>query len=904
MLHPTLSGPLARLWRSPVCLKVGALTLMILLSAQCWGQNSVAYRESFVEKPLMELLPMLKEKYALELAYSETAVRGVLIKGPLQASSLPHLFQQLLDGTSLEFQLTGSRMVMIRPRSGQDDAHGMRRVFGQVFDEASHTPLPYATISQPAANLGVVADSLGGFSLMVPDTLQQLRVSYLGFSPRWVILPPKGEPMHVPMKSTVRAIAQVVISDASPTFSTFAAPATWGIRPAKLRAFPVGIAGTDVFRSLQLLPGISASDDLSAEINIRGSSGDQNLVVLDGITLYEIDHYFGVFSVTNPNIISDARVYKNYFPIEYGGRTAGVIELNPFDAQTEKFQGSLELNRLITSGGIRVPLTNNMGILLGGRLTLKNLGETEVFEVVDPAPTNFLDKIRDKDALLKEYPEFRFYDWNVKWEWEPLTGHSLSVHRFYSYDRFRYDIDRKYALGKRVRQTRVEETYDEDGDWQNEGTSIRSVHRWNERMNTRLTASWSSYLSNQEVSTLVTRQPVLDRDTTLEIANIQNAAFNSISSFSLNALHEAEIMPGHQISLGYQYTRYQVGYEFQADYLSHMEGDNEATEEAVYGQYTWDFASNSNLTLGLRANRYGPTGEWYLSPRVYLTHALHPQLSLKASGSRYYQFLQQAYYENRLGRTFDFWVLAEPDKIPVSTANHLMAGATWHHPNFTFDVEVYNKSIDGMVEMAPLYAGFDKESGAPVPGRDDYSVFIGSGRTYGLDLLLSHEGNVYEGWLTYTLSKSTQRFPEIFDGASFPAQNDRRHQLKWGNLIKKGRWSLAADYIFSSGRPYTDLGRIMIERSDRRTLSAQDRIGYLPDYHRMDAGLYYRLPIGKTSALLGMSVFNLFDRANVKYQQYLYAYWNPGEREKEVSVLGNEYQLLGRTFNLTLRWEW
>ncbi|MEM6726676.1 MAG: TonB-dependent receptor, partial [Bacteroidota bacterium] len=206
------------------------------------------------------------------------------------------------------------------------------------------------------------------------------------------------------------------------------------------------------------------------------------------------------------------------------------------------------------------------------------------------------------------------------------------------------------------------------------------------------------------------------------------------------------------------------------------------------------------------------------------------------------------------------------------------------------------KSMEGLVEIARINNGFmDQQTG---PGNGEYALFTGTGQATGIDLLLTTEWGNYSGWVAYTLSKITNQYPEIRNNTSFAGQNDRRHQLKWLNTYKTGKWEWSANWIYTSGRPYTDVS-ILSPDQDRRLINPQDRLDRLPAYWRLDLGVNYRFKIKSLDANIGASVFNVTDRANVKYLQFIYSL--PGEQTMpQNEVLGTQTNLLPRTVNLNV----
>ena len=152
--------------------------------------------------------------------------------------------------------------------------------------------------------------------------------------------------------------------------------------------------------------------------------------------------------------------------------------------------------------------------------------------------------------------------------------------------------------------------------------------------------------------------------------------------------------------------------------------------------------------------------------------------------------------------------------------------------------------------------------------------------------------------MSYTLSKTTHSFPKIDGGNPFPALDDRRHQIKLVNQYRYKKFDFSAVYVFSSGRAYTDL-TIIDGQQDRRLLSVKDRVSYLKDYARLDISAGYKFNIGTTKARVGASIFNVLDRENVKYKQYIRSLPNQRGDDAINQITSIEALMLGFTPNVS-----
>ncbi|MEO1628611.1 MAG: TonB-dependent receptor, partial [Bacteroidota bacterium] len=323
--------------------------------------------------------------------------------------------------------------------------------------------------------------------------------------------------------------------------------------------------------------------------------------------------------------------------------------------------------------------------------------------------------------------------------------------------------------------------------------------------------------------------------------------------------------------------------------------DAQSDQHSFFAEISPDWHDDISLTFGIRSTYDRLTDKIYQSPRLRFSYQFDQHLSLKASWAQYNQFIRQANYEDRFGKDFDYWVISDDVSYPVSSSKQWMAGFQLLKGQWKLDVEFYERNTEGVVEQAK------SRNAAPnsMEIDQDFELFIGSGRSQGMDVLLEKTSGNYTGWVAYTLSKTTVSFPDILDGKEFPSVDDRRHQLKWINQYRWKRWNFSATYLFSNGRPYTDL-TILTDTKDRRDTEPRERISLLADYHRIDVGLGYGFEWGRSKWNLGASVVNLTDRSNVGYRQSYFTFIDEEDSVERINTLSSEVRLLDFTPNISL----
>ncbi len=926
-----MNSPVLKLIEATVNMKqiiTSFFLLFISLSAFCQSE-AVDINETFKDVSMPEVFETLRTKYQLTIAYDYESVKDIKVNKRIRSNNLETALTTLFATTNLDFQLTEDQRVLVRkvenvPSSKTPTPKIYQYIFtGMVTDINSKTPLAYATVYCPLTNEGVSTDEDGHFSLTInsPKTEGTISIQYLGYIPRafaWK----KGEKLsnlNIDLQIKSLDFEEITIIEKLPTFNVNQADGSMVLNAKQLNNLPSFGGGSDVFRGLQLLPGISASDDLSSELKIRGSNGDENMVIFDGITLYKVDHFYGVFSAINPSIVNQVKVFKNAFPVEYGGRTAGVIDLTSHGIAEPKIGGQLQADLLTTSAHLALPVNENMGFLLGGRTTNKNVADTDLFSLIDES-----DNVRNNNALTLSQisPAFKFYDFNAKWIWQINQQSTISANYFKGYDELNstYEVffETRNNRGNRRDNVKNTETLEEFAQWDNQGASLQFDHQWNPKINTNINLAYSTYNDYQSINSTLVREitrrptprpgmPPNNQDNIrIDTSDTSTNNFaNSIKGTELNIKNAWAISKKQQVVFGYHLVNNQVVSNLLVDDKTRLNQDLTGSQHSGYLQYNLTGFNKFNLGLGLRSTYYTVTQKNYLSPRISLTYEASEQLHLKASCSQYYQFLRTNEREDRFGKSYDYWVLSTDQRgdSPVASSKQCMIGFNLKNDGFELDVEAYHKNLDGVTEFAPTANGF-LTGDVNTASNKLFEFYNGTGVSKGIDILLKKNAGNYTGWLSYTLSKTTHSFPKIDGGNPFPSLDDRRHQVKLVNQYRYKKFDFSAVYVFSSGRAYTDL-TIIDGQQDRKDLKLSDRISYLKDYARLDISAGYKFTMGTTKARVGASIFNVLNRENVKYKQFIRSVPNErGDNNQPINqITGIEALMLGFTPNVSFSLE-
>lgn len=890
-----------------LCIRWIASSCFLLVLHASSGQGLAYFQHSFSQSSLPEVFKILESKFGTRFAYDEEALADLKITRTIRAESLADALDQLCAGTGLVYQIPAPGQVLLRKENkASAPTPSFIEIQGSVSDAWNGSPLAFAHLVFPDGQ-GIAADEKGRFSCKAPlsGTSTSLRIQYVGYQTKEIRLDESGGPRNLSIRLAPRIekLPGITVKERAPVFSRQNGQDGLRMQVPALARMSFFVGGKDLFRGIQMLPGVDASNDLSADLSIRSSNGDENLVLLDGMTLYNVTHFFGIFSIVNPNLIDQVKIYKNAFPAEYGGRTAAVIDMRTQPMRQEGWKGILDVNLLTSSGVVEAPTGKKSALLLGFRTANQNLGNSSLFDRSNlnrEAVATFVQGRPSARTVTSQQPDFYFNDANLKWTWQPSTRTHLLLSYFRGRDRFGLDYKRTTYPPIRRTVNYIEENYTENARWQNDGIGLQWEQSWSPSLSTHTTLVHTGYESSTVVNTAFSR--VLD-SRSIPTLSLENLHFNRIGETNLNLKNTLKLPQGQSLLFGYQGAQSQVRFSIGEDGVSRLNGDETAPQHALYAQYlSGQWLKKLSVDAGLRLTSF--RGQGYLSPRVYARYDVAPDFSMKASYGQYQQFVRQLYHEDRFGRSFQYWVLSD-NRFPVAVSNSFMLGFSHKNKWFDLDVEGYVKDTKGVMEHALQRTGLSVDDGKPVTPR--YSLFLGEGRIQGIDILLQKSTPKTAWWVAYTLSKATQSFPTVLKGSPFPAPNDRRHQLKLNGQYSLKRFNLGASYIFSSGRPYTDLSLLNTPVNDRTLLKPDERVSYLDDYHRVDLYGNYTFPMRAAEGIIGINLFNVTNHNNVKYRQFIYSFitpsepGNPSSKNPVNTVIGAELEMLRFTPNLSFQ---
>ncbi len=826
----------------------------------------------FYGKTRLNILHQIANDHKLYLDFD----KEIIPKGMMPGRSVENMpmndFLEIVLGDKVIYKFVDDRII-IRPKGASIDyvAQTYERktdftLSGKIVDEESQESLPFSQIIVEGITIGGASNNDGYFTLFnVPSDTSTLLVSFIGYKLQKVFLTPKlvGKNLVIKMKSLSVQLDEVEIYGQHEELLRMASnTGKISMSPQKIESLP-DIGEKDVFRSFQLLPGISGSNEASSGLYVRGGTPDQNLILYDGFTVYHVDHLYGMFSSFNSNAIKDVKLSKGGFEAKYGGRLSSVMEITGKDGDQNSFNAGGSISLMSFNVYTDFPIGEKITAFFTARRSFQSNFYQGIFDQFNTS--NSVEPSGEMAGRMRRFteqtsPNTYFYDLNGKMTYRSNAGDIISWSIYNGQDNLDNSNDNTRSFGGFSMSS---ETNDLTS-WGNVGSSLKWSRKWNEKLYSNYLLSYSRYYSKRDMTRSGTR---IQDDEAIDFTNGQYEV-NYMHDYSLKLDNEYKFGQKNNVAFGLQTTYYVNDYDFTMnDTLIIEDRYDKQLQSSIYFQDEYTPGTWLNLKPGIRATWYSGTEKMYFEPRLQANFNISDELRIKGAWGKYYQFANRIIRNDLQSGARDFWVLADGENIPVGESTHYIAGLEYETPAYLFSAEAFYKPMSGLSEYSyQMVSGFQNL---------EYNEFFyqGTGTSKGLEFLIQKKIGNYNGWLSYTLANVTYDFPEL-SADPFPASHDVRHEFNIVNTFKYKKWLFAATFIYATGSPYTapTAGYELItpdgSSEDFITIGAKNALR-LPDYHRLDVSATYNFDFGgKLHGSLGASLFNVYNRQNVWYKEF------------------------------------
>ncbi len=676
-------------------------------------------------------------------------------------------------------------------------------ISGYVTDGKSQETLIGASVYEASTMKGTVTNNFGYYTLKLGEGQVKMKASFVGFAPYEAVFNLKNDTIiNIALSQSNQLDEVTVTARAMENNVKGAQMSTIELPVTQLKKVPALFGETDVIKALQLLPGVQSGTEGSAGMYVRGGGPDENLILLDGVPLYNVNHAAGFFSAFNSDAIKNVTLYKGNFPARFGGRLSSVVDVHMKDGDMHEYHANLSL-------GLIASKVNVEGPIVKGKTSFNLSFRRTYYDLITAPLANYLVKLETETGKNSAWAGYYFYDFNLKLnhKFSDKDRLFLSIYsgddKVYARMKYKNEYETDYGTSSNLEKLNL------DWKWGNRIAALRWNHVIQPNLFMNVTGAYTQYRHSMGAG--YSTESIRPQSSYTE--NMDLGVHSGIYDISAKADFDYKPFENHDVKFGANLTHHTYSPTTTAIHLKETENQQtgfvfdsvtddariRALETDLYIEDNWDISNFFKLNAGLHYSTFTVDKKTYhsLQPRLSARALVTENFSLKAG----YAYMSQYIHllsSNAISLPTDLWVPVTGNIVPMN-AHQVAVGAFYDWKGFEFSVEGYYKKMNNVMEYKDGASFFSLD-------QTDWQdkVVMGDGWSYGIELFAQKQVGKFTGWVGYTWSHTNRLFDrpgqELNFGKVFPAKYDRRHDLNIVLMYEfNKRVDVGATWIYSSG---------------------------------------------------------------------------------------------------------
>lgn len=807
----------------------------LFVGAVLWAQTS-----------LRDGMAVLEKKYGIHFVYDASLPLERRLGQP-NGTTLEEALAHLFEGSDIRYEIKGKHVILKKNRKVT--------ISGLILDAASGETLIGAGVT--SGKDGAVTNNFGFYSLSIPgkDDKVSVSYSYVGYTTKTISIQVQKDTTINVRLSPGASLEEAIVTAQRESGVAATKMSAIEVPVAAIKSAPALFGEADVLKTIQLLPGVQGGTEGFSGLYVRGGGPDENLLLLDGIPIYNAEHMLGIFSVFQPEAVKKVTLYKGSFPARYGGRISSIIDVRTNDGNLYETHGSFGVSMLSDKLHLEGPIWK---------------GKTSFSVSARGMHTLLLTPIIKLTGFDGNY---FFYDLDAKLTHRFSDRDRLYFNVYNGLDDFYYRNQDNYGSGRTGGD--IADNQNLGIRWGNTVAALRWNHVLGPKLFANTTVAFNRYKMQIE-SDLVSKETGLDGS--LGNNRYQFDYRSGMRDWVAKVDFDYTPSPSQKVKFGADYTyhtfipetfttyaREVMGGVVQIDTTISMKSNAEQVghEASLYVEDDIRIGSRLTLNPGFHASLFGTQGKtyWSLEPRMSAKVAMSEDWSAKVSYSRMSQYVHLL-SSSQISLPVDLWVPITKDIRPETSDQYSLGLYFNGIPGWEFSLEGYYKNMRNVLEYKEGVAFMFDSSGW------ENKVEVGTGRAMGIELFIEKTMGKTTGWLGYTLAKSDRLFPTINHGERFPYRYDRRHNV---NLLVNHKFNekfdISATWNFASGGTTTLPERRIVMMSPfnppRYADLVTSRNNYrLPASHTLNLGFNFHRKHNRGEGIWSLSVYNVYNHMN------------------------------------------
>ncbi|MCV6630739.1 MAG: TonB-dependent receptor [Flavobacteriaceae bacterium] len=824
---------------------------------------------------LREFIREVENKFSVKFSFSDSSIQGMQSKDTIQTLNLEKAIYLLQNKYGLKVQKLNERYYVIHPS-------GIGSICGILRNSKSNKPIFGASIKLLGTQQGRVSKRDGSFYFQKTENATEIKIKHLGYKPASISISytPNGDCIEIAMEERVYQLTEVVVSDYLTKGIRQSNSGFIQIKPNQFGSLP-GLAEPDVLQIIQALPGIKSIDETVSDINIRGGTNDQNLVLWNGIKMYQTGHFFGLISAFNPYLTNTVTIFKNGTPVQYTDGVSSTIAIDTKDKLNDHLYAGGGFNMLAADVFAQFPLWENVNLQLSARRSYTDLWRSPTYKTFfnkafQDTKISIVNTPDSEEGLINQ-ERFYYQDLSAKLLWDIHPKHRIRLSAIQLGNVLNYT--EQLQKDGRLLSTNSNLTQNQAG------VGIQVKSKWSDVFWTTANAYYSKFNLDANNRSPYTDMVLFQDNEVSETAATLDANWQWKEAVKIQfGIHASETAIVNFTDIN------------RPKYKSYIK--DVVRQYAAFAAL--DFrAFDRRLTgnIGLRTNYYNNPNsfddgksfnEWLFEPRLRLTYKFYGGFAIQAKAEKKSQVANQIIdlEQNFLGIEKRRWTLADENQLPITKSRQLALGFLYNQKGWYTAVEGFTKKVDG---ITTANQGFINEDQFEIWHQGNYTVS-------GLEFLINKKSEFHSSWLSYAYNRNTYTFEDL-NPKQFPNNLEIEHQLTLGTTYNIAAFKLGFGLLWRSGRAYTEpdpQNPIDFRKIPNQLVYQPTNSSTLPAYLRLDTSLSYEFDFWKLKSSIGLSLLNLLND-----KQALNIYYRLDESTGSIEKI--ERLSLGITPNFSFR---
>ncbi|MGO3706755.1 MAG: TonB-dependent receptor plug domain-containing protein [Mesonia hippocampi] len=616
-----------------------------------------------------------------------------------------------------------------------------------------------------------------------------------------------------------------------------------------------GLVEPDPLKTIQALPGVESVNETVSNLNIRGGTHDQNLILWDGIKLYQSGHFFGLISAINPYLTKTTTLYKNGTPSKFGNSVSGVISLETDNYVNPKFKGEAGVNFISIDALADILVAKKTSVQVAARTSINGTFVTPTYNKYYARAFQDTEITSNTSNQINTHHQFSFSDISLRALSQLSNEDKLRINFVYFSNELNFKENKFINQQLKTNQSNLNQ--------ENLGVGIFYQKQWNSRVQTNV----QTYFSNYQLAAINTE---IDLNSQKERNTLQDYSMLAETNWQINS-----------------YIKWNNGYELNLTKVDNtnsfnVNNKNKLATHAIFS--TLEYTSNNKKTkinLGSRFNYFGKINHFRAEPRLSLNQKLSKAFSVEVSGELKSQTTTQIsdFQTNFLGIENRKWELTTAKNLPILKSKQLSLGINFSKKNWLASAEIYSKEVKNLPSQSQEFQN-----------QYEYTSVLGKYNIKGIDFLVSKSLKNFNIWATYSINNNKYTFPE-FSPKHFPNNFEIKNSITLGSSFHLNKFKASLGILWRNGKPFTPLTTYGETQDvfDYDTANSRN----LKDYKRIDFSVSQEFSLGnKITAHAGLSIWNIFDFDNI-----INAYY----KQQNDEILLIKQKALGTTPNFIFR---